>query len=92
MCFITILYVPVVTLSARDNEKLSKLHSKGFECSVFWNGYKRESDNKHKTKKKKDFFSNQTLSSQKTIYLFWTIQMKILLLEDSKLKGITYQK
>ena len=42
--------------------------------------------------KKKDFFSNQTLSSKKNIYLFWTIQMKILLLEDSKLKGITYQK
>ena len=42
--------------------------------------------------KKLDFFSNQTLSSQKAIYLFWTIQMKILLLEDSKLKGITYQK
>ena len=28
------LYVPVVTLSARDNQKLSKLLSKGFERSV----------------------------------------------------------
>ena len=27
----TKLYVPVVTLSARDNQKLSKPHSKGFE-------------------------------------------------------------
>ena len=27
----TKLYVPVVTLSARDNQKLSKLLSKGFE-------------------------------------------------------------
>ena len=29
------LYVPVVTLSARDNQKLSKLLSKGFERSVY---------------------------------------------------------
>ena len=33
-------YVPVVTLSARDNKKLSKLLSKGFERSVYWNEYK----------------------------------------------------
>ena len=39
------LYVPLVNLSARDNQKLSKLISKGFERSVYWNEYK--------TKKKK---------------------------------------
>ena len=31
----TKLYVSVVTLSARDNQKLSKLLSKGFERSVY---------------------------------------------------------
>ena len=31
----TKLYVPVVTLSARDNQKLSKLLSEGFERSVY---------------------------------------------------------
>ena len=31
----TKLYVPVVTLSARDNQKLSKFLSKGFERSVY---------------------------------------------------------
>ena len=41
----TQLYVPVVTLSARDNQKLSKLLSKGFERSVYWNEYKTKSDN-----------------------------------------------
>ena len=30
-------YFPVVTFSARDNQKLSKLLSKGFERSVYWN-------------------------------------------------------
>ena len=31
----TKLYVPVLTLSARDNQKLSKLLSKGFERLVY---------------------------------------------------------
>ena len=29
------LYVPVITLLARDNQKVSKLCSKGFERSVY---------------------------------------------------------
>ena len=33
--FFTKLYVPVVTLSARNNKKLSKLLSRGFERSVY---------------------------------------------------------
>ena len=31
----TKLYVPVVTLSAKDNEKLSKIVSKGFQRPVY---------------------------------------------------------
>ena len=31
------LYVPVVTLSVRDNQKLSKLFSKEFEISIYRN-------------------------------------------------------
>ena len=34
------LYVPVVTLSAEDNVKLSKLSSEGFKRSIYWNKYK----------------------------------------------------
>ena len=33
------MHVTVVTLSARDNQKLSKLLSKGSERSVYWNKY-----------------------------------------------------
>ena len=47
----TKLYVPVITLSVRDNQKLSKLLSKGFERSAYWNEHKTKSDNKNKTKK-----------------------------------------
>ena len=35
----TKLYVPVVILSSRDNQKLSPPHSKVFETSVYWNEY-----------------------------------------------------
>ena len=38
----TTLYLLVVTLSARDIQKQSKLLSKGFERSVYWNEYKRK--------------------------------------------------
>ena len=31
------LYVPIVTLSAEDNAKLSKLLSEGFKTTVYWN-------------------------------------------------------
>ena len=34
------LYVPIVTLSAEDNAKLSKLLSEGFKRPVYWNKYK----------------------------------------------------
>ena len=43
------LYAPVVTLSSRDNRKLSKLLSKGFKRSVYWNEYKTKSENKNTT-------------------------------------------
>ena len=34
------LYVPIVTLSTPDNANLSKLLSKGFKRSAYWNEYK----------------------------------------------------
>ena len=38
----TKLYVPVVTLSAKNNQKISKILSKVFERSVYWNRYKNK--------------------------------------------------
>ena len=45
----TKLYLPVVTLSARDNKKLSKPLSKRFERSVYWNECKTKRENKYTT-------------------------------------------
>ena len=33
------LYLPIVTLKIEDNAKLSKLLSKGFKRSIYWNKY-----------------------------------------------------
>ena len=54
----TKLYVPAVSLSAKDNKKLSKLRSKGFERSVYWNEYKTESENKNTTSEYRYFLES----------------------------------
>ena len=43
----TELYVSLVTLSARANQKPSKCIFKRFERSVYWNEYKTKSENKN---------------------------------------------
>ena len=43
------IYVPVVTLSTKGNLKLSKLLSKGFKRSVYWNEYKTKREDKNMT-------------------------------------------
>ena len=53
----TKLYVPVVTISAKDNQKLSKHPTKGFERSVYWNGYKK-SENKNTANEYRYFFES----------------------------------
>ena len=45
----TKLYNPVVTLLAKDNQKVSKLFSKGFERSVSSNNNKTKSENRKTT-------------------------------------------
>ena len=42
----TKLYVPVVTLSAKDNVNLTKQLNEGFKISVYWNEYKSKIETK----------------------------------------------
>ena len=51
----TKLFVPIVTLLAKDNQKLLKLLSKGLEKSMYWYEYKAKSVNKNMTKKYRYF-------------------------------------
>ena len=52
-------FLPVVTLLAKYNKKLSKLLGKRFERSVYWNEYKTKNENKNTTNT--DIFSSQIL-------------------------------
>lgn len=38
------LYVPVVTLRAKENQKLIKYLGKEFERSIYWNEYKTKTE------------------------------------------------
>ena len=40
----TKLYSPIVTLSTKDNVKLTKQSNEGFKRPVYWNGYKSKID------------------------------------------------
>ena len=54
----TKLYVPIVTLSTRDNQKLSKILSKVFERSIYCNEYKTKSENKITTNEYRQFLES----------------------------------
>ena len=67
----TKLYVPVVTLSARDNQKLSKLLSKEFERSVYWNEYKTKSENKATTNEYRYFLKSNFVGVNRLFVLVY---------------------
>ena len=70
----TILYVPVITLLARDNQKLSKLLSKGFERSIYWNEYKAKSVNKNTTNEFRLFLESNFVGVNRLFVLVYTNQ------------------
>ena len=65
------LYVPVVTLSTRDNQKLSKLLSKGFERFVYWNDYKTKSENKITTNEYRYFLESNFVGVDRLLVLVY---------------------
>ena len=88
------LYVPVVTLSAKDNEKLVRQLSKGFKRPVYWNRYK-VIDNKVVEnclilviKELKDCLF-LLMIIQQIIIKFQTILLKNIFFQELKLKTTT---
>ena len=67
----TKLYVPVVSLSAKDNQKLSRLLSKGFERSVYWNEYKTKGDNKNTANEFRYFFESNFVGVNRLFVLVY---------------------
>ena len=83
MLFFTIkntkLYVPAVNLSAKVNQKLSKLFSKEFQRSVYWNEYKTKSENKNMTNEYRYFLKSNFVEVNRLFVLVYSNQ-----LNDSK--------
>ena len=86
----TKLYVSVVTLSAKDNQKLLKLLSKVLEKLVYWNEYKTKSENKNTANKYRCFLESNFIVVNRLfvmIYLYRNNDVKRF-----KIENIIYQK
>ena len=70
----TKLYVPEVTLSARYNLKLLKLHSKGVERSVYWNEYKTKNENKNTANENRYFLKSNFFGVTILFFLVYSNQ------------------
>ena len=64
----------VATLSPKDNQKLSKLLSKGFERSVYWNEYESKSDNKNTTSEYRYFLDSNFVGVNRLFVLIYSNQ------------------
>ena len=67
----TKLHVPFATLLARDNQKLSKRLSMGFERLVYWNEYKAESATKTTTNEFRYFLESNFVGINKLFVLYY---------------------
>ena len=65
-------YVPVVTLWARGNQKLSKLLSKLFERSVYWNEDKTKNVKKNTTNKFRYFLESNFVGVNRLFALVYS--------------------
>ena len=65
----TKLYVPVVTSSAKDNQKVSTRLSKGSERSVYWNEYKTKRGKKNTTDEYRYFLDSNFVGVKRLFVL-----------------------
>ena len=68
----TYLYVSVVTWSRKDNKKLSKLLSKGFERPVYWNDFNTKSENKNTINEYRYFFELNFVGASRLFVLVYS--------------------
>ena len=83
-------YVPVVTLLAKGNKKLSKLLSKGFERSMYWSEYKTKSENKNKTNEHRYFLKSKFVGVNRLFVLVHS-NRDVNAIKGIKLGDIIYQ-
>ena len=64
--------VPIVTLSAKDVQKLLKLLSKESERSAYWNEYKTKNANKNTTNEYRYFFKSDFVGVNRLLILVYS--------------------
>ena len=79
------LYVPSVTFSAKYNEKLSKIFSKGFGRWVYWTEYKTKTHNKNTTNKYRYFLEPNFVGVNRLLVLVYSNQ-------DNNIKRFKFQR
>ena len=84
----TELYVSVVALQARDNQKLSKILSKAFEKSVYWNEFKTKGNNKNTTFEFRCFLELNFVGVNRLFALVYTNEDE----NSKRFETLTYQK
>ena len=75
----TKLYAPIVTLSEKASQKLSKRFSKWFGRSVYWNEYKTKSEIKDTTNEYKYFLKSKFAGVSRwfvLLYINWNNDVK----------------
>ena len=80
----TKLYVPVFTLSTKDNENLPKQFDEGFKRSVYWNEYKSKIETKN--------FDNKNFLKCKIILLLIMAMMDLIKLKETAIENISSQE
>ena len=73
----TKLYVSVVILSAKDNQKLSELLSKESKISKFWNEYKTKRKNKNTTIEYRCFLESNFIEINRLFFSIYPNQNNI---------------
>ena len=73
----TKLYILVIALSPKHSEKLSKLLSKRFERSVYWNDYQRKSENENVTNEYRYFLKSNFVVVSKLFDLVYSNEAKV---------------
>ena len=68
----TKLYIPVVTLSARDSHKLSNFLSKGFERLGFFSWMQNKRENKNTTNEYRYFLELKIVGANRLFALFYS--------------------
>ena len=91
----TKLYVPIVTLSAKDNVNLTKQLNEGFKKSVYWNEYKSKIETKEADSNNlKGFPLDAFLHGVNRLFViaFDNLMMVITRLKDTVIKNTFFQE